>query len=211
MACDSTPCGIFLSLTPDPVKPIGVIREVKLTAAGERQEFACTLLARSPAHAVVFHRLPAARRVGRLTLPSGTETFGYFWAGRPYNVYHWLAPDGRTLGFYVNLSGEVRLGPQEVRWQDLALDLLFSPDGGRVEILDEREAAALPPPLRRQAEAARDHVLTHRDEILTEVRGATEHLRGLGERRTPRRRTSPRSRPGRGDRPRRDRPRRNRP
>ena len=156
---------------------LSVIREVKLTLAGERQEFPCRLLDRSENHAVVFYPIKARRRVGSLVLPKGTESYGYFWRDRPYNVYHWVTPAGRTLGFYVNLADDVVLRPGEVRWRDLALDLLFSPDGSRVQILDEDELAGLPAPLRRKIEAVRAHVLTHRDELLAEVRGATEHLR----------------------------------
>jgi len=156
---------------------LGVIKEVKTTLAGERQEFPCRLLDRSENHAVVFYPIKARRRVGTLVLPKGTESYGYFWRDRPYNVYHWVTPDGRTLGFYVNLSDEVVLRPGEVRWRDLALDLLFSPDGARVQILDEEEVAQLPAELRKKIEASRAHVLTHRDELLAEVRGATEHFR----------------------------------
>ncbi len=156
---------------------LSVIREVKLTLGGERQEFPCRLLDRSENHAVVFYPIKARRRVGSLVLPKGTESYGYFWRDRPYNVYHWVTPAGRTLGFYVNLADDVVLRPGEVRWRDLALDLLFSPDGSRVQILDEDELAGLPAPLRRKIEAVRAHVLTHRDELLAEVRGATEHLR----------------------------------
>jgi len=159
------------------VSHLSVIREVKLTLGGERQEFPCRLLDRSENHAVVFYPIKARRRVGSLVLPKGTESYGYFWRDRPYNVYHWVTPAGRTLGFYVNLADDVVLRPGEVRWRDLALDLLFSPDGSRVQILDEDELAGLPAPLRRKIEAVRAHVLTHRDELLAEVRGATEHLR----------------------------------
>lgn len=159
---------------------------MKITLAGERQEFPCLLLDRSESHAVVFYPIGTRRRVGTLVLPKGTESYGYFWRDRPYNVYHWVAPNGRTLGFYVNLSDEVVLRRAEVRWRDLALDLLFSPDGSRVQILDEEEVAGLPAPLRMRIDAARAHVLTHRDELLAEVRGATEHLRTRVDARPPR-------------------------
>ena len=162
------------------MKPIGVIKEVKITLRGDRHEFACALLDRSPTHAVVFYPLPARRRVGGLVLPKGSESFGYFWRDRPYNVYHWMTPQGETLGFYVNLSGEVEFLPEEVRWQDLAVDLLFSADGSRVQVLDEDEAEGASADLRAAIDAARTHVLTHRDDVLAEVRGTTEHLRGRG-------------------------------
>jgi len=164
------------------MKPIGAIKEVKTTLAGQRQEFACALLDRSPSHVVVYYPVRARRRVGDLVLPKGTESFGYFWRDRPYNVYHWVSPEGRTLGFYVNLADRVEFHPTEVRWRDLAVDLLFSSDGSRVQVLDEAETARLPADLRRKIDAIRAHVLTHRDDLLAEVRGATEHLRRRGRR-----------------------------
>lgn len=162
------------------MSPGGIIKEVKVTATGERQEFVCRLLDRSAAHVVILYKTKEARRVGDLRLPKGTLTYGYFWLGRPYNVYHWVRANGQTLGFYVNLAGEVHIHPQAVEWRDLALDLLFSPDGSRVQILDEDQAASLPADLRAKADAARAHVLTHRDELLAEVASATAHLHGGG-------------------------------
>ncbi|MGH2399784.1 MAG: DUF402 domain-containing protein [bacterium] len=173
------------------MKHLRVIREVKVTLAGERQEFPCRLLDRSESHAVLFYPIPARRRVGTLVLPKGTESYGYFWLDRPYNVYHWVTPAGRTLGFYVNLADEVVFRPGEVRWRDLALDLLFSPDGARVQILDEEELAGLAAGLRRKIEIARTHVLTHRDDVLAEVRDATEHFRTRVDARRRRGKESP--------------------
>lgn len=154
-----------------------VIREIKRTISGERQEFICQLLDRSENHVVVQYRVRQARRIADLVLPKGTLTYGYFWRDRPYNVYHWVRPDGRTLGYYVNLADQVFIRPGEVQWRDLAMDLLFSPDGSRVQILDEGELANIPPDLRKNIEAARAHVLTHRDELLAEVRAVTTHMR----------------------------------
>jgi hypothetical protein len=156
----------------------GLITEVKLTASGERQEFVCRLLERSATHVAVLYKSMQARRVGDLRLPKGTVTYAYFWLGRPYNVYHWVHPNGTTLGYYVNLVDGMVFRPQAVEWHDLALDLLFSPDGGRVRVLDEDELATLPPGLQARAQAARTHVLTHRDEIVAEVAACTAHLRG---------------------------------
>ena len=157
---------------------IAIIKEVKFTPTGERQEFLCRLLDRSPTHAVVLYKIKDARRVGSLRLPRGALTYGYFWRGRPYNVYQWVRADGRTLGFYVNLAGEVRFRPGAIEWKDLAVDLLFSPDGRHVQILDEAELPLLPPQEQAKAVVAKTHVLTHRDEILAEVAAMTVHLRG---------------------------------
>jgi uncharacterized protein DUF402 len=158
----------------------GLITEVKLTASGERQEFVCRLLDRSATHVAVFYKSTQARRVGDLRLPRGTATYGYFWSGRPYNVYHWVHSAGGTLGYYVNLADGLIFRPHSVEWRDLALDLLFSPDGRRVQILDEDELGKLPPGLQAKAQAARTHVLTHRDDIVAEVAACTAHLGGAG-------------------------------
>ncbi len=160
------------------MRPGGVIKEVKLTATGEREEFVCRTLDRSATHVVVLYKTTELRRVGTLRVPRGALTYGYFWQDRPYNVYHMVRANGRTLGYYVNLTDQVRIRPQAVEWRDLALDLLFSPDGSRVQILDEEQLTVLPPDVRGRAEAARAHVLTHRDEILAEVAAVTAHLRG---------------------------------
>lgn len=155
----------------------GLITEVKLTASGGRQEFVCRLLDRSSTYRAVLYKSTQARRVGDLRLPKGTVTYGYFWSRRPYNVYHWVHPHGRTLGYYVNLADDVVFRPHAVEWRDLALDLLFSPDGRRVKILDENEVGTLPSGLQAKAQAARTHVLTHRDEIVAEVAACTAHFR----------------------------------
>lgn len=160
----------------------GLITEVKVTSSGERQEFVCRLVDRSSTHAVLLYKSTASRQVGHLRLPKGTLTYGFFWLGRPYNVYHWVQPNGALLGDYVNLSDGVRVRPHAVEWQDLALDLLFSADGRRVQILDEEKLAELPPGVQAKAQLARRHVLQHRDEILAEVAGLTAHLRGAARR-----------------------------
>jgi len=159
-----------------------LITEAKLTASGDRQEFVCRLLDRSVTHIAVLYKSTQARRVGDLRLPKGTVTYGYFWLERPYTVYHWVHPNGTTLGYYVNLADGIVFRPHAVEWGDLALDLLFSPDGRRVQILDKDELAMLPPGLQAKAQAARTHVLTHRDEILAEIAACTAHLRGAERR-----------------------------
>lgn len=154
-----------------------VIKEVKVTLTGERQQFVCQVLDRSETFVAVLYPISARRRVGDLVLPKGAWTYGYFWRDRPYNVYHWVRRDGHTLGYYVNLTDQVHIRPHEVEWRDLSVDLLFSPDGRRLLILDEAEVEGASPELRAKIDAARSLVLTHRDELLAEISGLTQHLR----------------------------------
>jgi hypothetical protein len=145
------------------------ILEVKETLGGERREYACTLLSLTADEAVLLYRLPRAGRVADLAPPAGTLSLGHFWVARPYNAYHWLTPDGRTLGLYVNLSDRTRLAPDRVTWRDLVVDLLVTPDG-RCRVLDEDELpAGLDPALRATIAAARERVLREQGELLAEV------------------------------------------
>jgi predicted RNA-binding protein associated with RNAse of E/G family len=74
---------------------------------------------------------------GRLVLPAGARSFGYFWLERPYVVYHWLV-EGETFLHYVNLGRVVSLDATRIVWDDYAVDVLAWPDG-TVEVVDEDE------------------------------------------------------------------------
>jgi predicted RNA-binding protein associated with RNAse of E/G family len=157
--------------------------EVKIRPDGTRQAFTCELVARSANGVVLRYVTRTPWRVDDLELRPGTVTYGYFWADRPYNVYHWVAPDGRTLGTYINLSGEVQIGADQLTWLDLAADVLVRPDHGP-RVLDEDELALLPEPVRAQAQATLAHVLAHWPEIVGEVEFYTRRLHlteGSGE------------------------------
>ncbi|HBY93834.1 MAG TPA: hypothetical protein DEP84_07655 [Chloroflexi bacterium] len=112
--------------------------EVKVRLSGERLHFTCELLEQRPDRVVLRYVLPGAGRVHDVELPAGTMTIAYYWPERPYNVYHWVQPDGRTIAHYFNLSGPATIADDRVEWQDLVVDVLVTPDG-RVRVLDEDE------------------------------------------------------------------------
>jgi len=149
--------------------------EVKVRPDGRRQEFRCELVARGAHWVVLRYVTQTPSRVDDLELQPGTVTYGYFWTDRPYNVYHWVTPDGRTLGTYINLSGEVDIRAERLTWLDLAADVLVRP-GGQPQVLDADELALLPEPVRTQAQAALAHVLAHWPEIVQEVESQTRRL-----------------------------------
>jgi protein associated with RNAse G/E len=116
--------------------------EVKTLLSGERIEYPCSLLEQTPDRLVLSYSISMAERIAELDLPAGSTSYGYYWPQHPYNVYHWMDPDGKTLGFYVNLSGPVFIGEDYVEWTDLVIDVLILPDptlGYRVQVLDEDE------------------------------------------------------------------------
>lgn len=149
--------------------------EVKVRPDGTQQAFRCELVARSTNGVVLRYVTQTPWRVDDLELRPGTVTYGYFWADRPYNVYHWVTPDGRTLGTYVNLSGAVRIERDRLTWLDLAGDVLVRP-GRAPQVLDEEELLLLPEPVRARAQAALEHVLAHWREIVEEVESQTRRF-----------------------------------
>ena len=127
------------------VPPLVPIVEIKQTLAGGEKRFNCLRLAGGPGHAVLLWIAPEPMHVHGLELPAGTVTFGHFWTERFYNVYHWLDPDHRTLGFYFNIADRTRIGQAELRWRDLVIDVLATP-AGRLDVLDEDELPAIVDP-----------------------------------------------------------------
>ena len=138
------------------------ITEIKTTLSGHVDRFNCDLVERTEERIVVLYRMPVGRDLHGVWLPKGGLTVGYFWGARPYNLYHWLNPDGRTIAYYFNVGDVVRFEAYEFEWRDLAVDVLATPEG-RVSVLDEHE---LPADL---DEATRGYVESARDEILHDL------------------------------------------
>jgi predicted RNA-binding protein associated with RNAse of E/G family len=125
------------------VNALPTIVETKRTLTGTQKTFACRVLARTRDALTVLFVSDRPYQVAGLELPTGTVTFGHFWAARPYNVYHWLTPTGATLGLYFSLADEIVIGPDALSYRDLTVDLLALP-GAAAAVLDEHE---LPPEL----------------------------------------------------------------
>ncbi|MDR7523079.1 MAG: DUF402 domain-containing protein [Armatimonadota bacterium] len=149
--------------------------EIKRSLDGAEHRFRCTLLARGTGWAALRYVTATPVMVGSLLLPAGTETVGYFWADRPYTAYHWMDRDGRTLGVYLNAAADVEIGAEEVRWLDLALDVLVTREGG-VEVLDDDEARAAPVWVQPRIEQARRLLLTQAPAIAADVRALSEQV-----------------------------------
>lgn len=152
------------------------VLEIKRTLDGREHTFRCTLLWQTPAWTAVRYVLPGPVTVGPLALPAGAETVAHFWPDRPYTAYHWLGATGRTLGIYLNAASDVEISPGQVRWRDLALDLLVTPDG-HVAVLDEDDVQHAPvwaQPLIARARAVLEHQAA---DIATEVAALTDAAR----------------------------------
>ncbi len=152
------------------------VTEIKTTLAGEEKRFDCELLARGAAETVVIYRMPRDVELEDVALPEGSISLGYFWAHKPFNAYHWLDDQGRTLALYFNISDGTRLGDDEIAWRDLAVDVLITPDL-RCRVLDEDELPAdLDADLRAYIEAARDELCAAPAQALDAFRARSARL-----------------------------------
>jgi len=137
--------------------------------------YACRAAEVAADRAVLLYTLDRPARVDETMLPAGTLTVAYYWAARPYNVYHWLAPDGATLAYYFNLSGPVRIAPDRLEWDDLEVDVLVTPEG-RARVLDEDRVPASAAARLPEIAAARDRVLREHGRVTRDVEAASRAL-----------------------------------
>ncbi|HLW46770.1 MAG TPA: DUF402 domain-containing protein [bacterium] len=151
------------------------ITEVKRRLDGSVRMYPCEAAEVAEDHAVLLYRITGAGRVADVQLMPGTLTVAYYWTGRPYNVYHWIAPSGETLAYYFNLSGPVTIGRDRLEWEDLEVDVLVTPEG-RVQVLDEdavpASAAARLPEIAR----ARERVLADWRAVVRDVERVSRML-----------------------------------
>ena len=108
-------------------KPPPMILEVKERLDGSSAEFRCERLDVTATTAVLLYRLPPGASFLGLDLPLGSVSLGYYWVDRPYNLYHWLRPDGATAAWYWNIADHTRVSPERVVWRDLIVDVLVLP------------------------------------------------------------------------------------
>ncbi len=155
------------------------ILEVKHKLSGERAEFECeACLLAPPRRAVLRYVLDREWRLEEpeITLPEGVRTYAYYWSDRPYNVYHWVRPDGSTVGYYFNVARNTRIGQSEVEWDDLEVDYWLDAEGNSA-VLDE---GLLPESLDTEArstiEAAKAELIRTANTLAGEIEEETRRL-----------------------------------
>lgn len=153
---------------------MSLFTEVKRRLDGSVAKFECTLVHREAGHVVLRYDITGqGGEVAGVRLPGGTITYAYYWTDRPYNVYHWLLPDGTTAGYYFNLADQTEIGEKRVAWLDLTVDILITPDG-RCQVLDEDELPAdLGPALRERLARAKAEILENREWLVEEIDSTT--------------------------------------
>ncbi len=152
------------------------IVEIKQTLAGTLKRFDCLKLAGDQRHVVVLWVAREPMHVHGVDLPAGTISFGHFWTDRFYNVYHWVDAAQQTAGLYFNIADRTRIGPAQLEWRDLVVDVLATP-GGRLEVLDEDELpATLAPDVAEHLAAGKAAILGAPDAVIREIEAASRAL-----------------------------------
>ncbi|HEX3904203.1 MAG TPA: DUF402 domain-containing protein [Polyangia bacterium] len=150
--------------------------EIKRTLAGGEKRFDCLRLSGDTERAVLLWVAREPMHVHGVDLPTGTVSFGHFWTGRLFNVYHWLDADRRTMGYYFNIADRTRIAAAELEWRDLVVDVLATPSG-RLDVLDEDELPdVVEPEAARHIAEGKAAVLGSLAAITAEVEAASRAL-----------------------------------
>ena len=80
--------------------------------------------------------------MGFVVLETGDGWTEYHFPGRWYNIFEMRTANGELKGWYCNITRPPVVIEDEIRAEDLALDLWVAPDGV-VDLLDEDEYAEL--------------------------------------------------------------------
>lgn len=114
------------------------ITEAKTKFSGELEEFDCELVYADHRETVALYRMPQAMQLEDVNIPEGCVSIAYFWAHKPFNAYHWIDDQHRTLALYFNICDNTQITDDRIAWRDLCVDVLITPDA-RCRVLDEDE------------------------------------------------------------------------
>ncbi|MGH9176503.1 MAG: DUF402 domain-containing protein [Vicinamibacterales bacterium] len=101
--------------------------------------------------------------IGYYSFEPGDYLDEFFSLDRWYNLFAVFRPAGALVGWYCNITYPTTVDGDELRWHDLWVDVIITPDN-HVHVLDEDELdaaglAAIDPPLHAAILAARDELI----------------------------------------------------
>ncbi|MDE2999310.1 MAG: DUF402 domain-containing protein [Gemmatimonadota bacterium] len=113
-------------------------REIKRHLDKPDAVFDCDPVVRARDYVVLKYLNARSGRVGRLEIPAGSVTYGYYRHGAGYVLWKMCDPEGRLLGHLFHICRNLKVGDHHVDYVDLMLDLWFDPSG-RLTVLDRDE------------------------------------------------------------------------
>ena len=144
--------------------------EKKILLSGEHHEYACELAYFTNTFGVLRYIVDRRYLVNGISLQPGEITDAFYWIDRPYTLYSWRRdrPGGEL--YYFNIADSVSLTRTAFIWRDLVVDILVDANNSAY-VLDEKDLPSrLSPDLRDYIGHAKSHILTHRRDIIAEVR-----------------------------------------
>jgi predicted RNA-binding protein associated with RNAse of E/G family len=84
-------------------------------------------------------------------------------------VYHFLSPNGNSLGFYINIACNTVITDHSIKWHDLYVDVWIGIDGS-IAVLDENEVpVAFDSKLIQLINNAKEHLIREKSEMAAEI------------------------------------------
>jgi protein associated with RNAse G/E len=82
--------------------------------------------------------------LGAFALEQGDIFVEYYYRAEGFNIFKVYSASGILKGWYCNLTATAEIADGQIRWRDLELDLLMTPDGREI-LADEPEFEARHP------------------------------------------------------------------
>lgn len=102
------------------------ILEVKRSLLGHEQVFSCQAISLTKDSAIISFKSP---QMPLWDLPKDTITLAFFWRDRNYNLYRFISPDGKPIGYRFDVITDVRISDNRIEYLDLLLDLRVDRQG----------------------------------------------------------------------------------
>ena len=162
-------------------KPTVQITEIKWRLNGTHSSYLCGVADREHDRVVLWYELGRDWTVadGKLLLPKGTLSLGYFWTDRHYHVYHFInSLHTSTLGTYIEISDRTQFRAERLEWTDWIIDILIAPNLGTL-VLDEEELSDLEEihhSLIPKIHQIKNSILAEQSTILKEIESTTQQI-----------------------------------
>jgi hypothetical protein len=103
--------------------------ETKQYLSGKTEQFDCELIAKEEYCTILKHTGHTQAQVGNRCIAPGNVDYRFHWPNRTYNLLKYYSAEGRLLANYFQLADSYELAEAEVRWRDLSVAVLVTPDG----------------------------------------------------------------------------------
>ncbi len=149
-----------------------LVTERKIKADGTTREYPVELLHASPGMVVVRFAMTrgGTQAEGRIVIPAGSISDGYFWLKRPYNLYRMKQADGTIIAHRFDAVTAVSFDGATVAYRDLILDWWALPGDELIEEDREEYEAAMASGSVSREDAAKT------DEAARQVIGRYRHI-----------------------------------